>query len=95
MLFRSAGFVKVEIRRNGMAPVAIAVEKYASYAILRGQIRARLEVPDNQQLEMVWRDRKWDEREDWNLAPEEEEELMKQLVRGGLDGDLVVIVRRK
>lgn len=86
---RRAGFNKVETRRDGMAPSAIAVEKYASHGELRGQIRAGLEVPDNQQLETIWRDRRWDEREHWNVAPDEVE-LMEKLVRGGLDGDLIV-----
>ena len=94
-LMRRAGYVKVEIRREGKAPVAIAAKKYASYGELRGQIRARLDVPDNQQLEMVWRDRRWDEREDWNVDPDEEDDLTQKLIRGGPDMDLVVIVKRK
>ena len=94
-LMRRAGYVKVQIRREDKVPVAIAVKKYVSYGELRGQISARLVVPANSKLEMVRRDRRWDEREDWNVDSVEEDDLKQKLIRGGLDMDLVAIVKRK
>lgn len=92
-LTRRAGYVKVQNRRECEAPVTIVVKKYASYGELHEQIRSRLEAPDNQQLEMVRRDSRWDEREDWNVDPDEEDDLNQKLIRGGMD--LIVIVEPK
>lgn len=70
-----AGYVKVEIRREGMASEGIAIKKYTPFGELHRPVRAALELLGNHRVEMVWRHGRWDEREDWNLAPHEEEEL--------------------
>ena len=52
-LMRRAGYVKVEIRRQGMPQKDIAVKKYTSFSELHGQIRAAPELSENQRVEIV------------------------------------------